>query len=151
MGLAKMFGGPLGSDVPAAVVAARCFIVAAIAIERTTQEELLQPVAILIAKIARIRREMEVVPTAVTVFVAELGEQGRIVIVYASGHYPLAVTERASDAKLSRDRLANERALIGDFAEKIGQLALDFEGHHLRFQRLGCHIAFSESGKRCRG
>src|SRR5262249_25531305 len=46
--------------------------------------------------------------------------------------------------------LADEGALVRELVEQLGQLALDFEGHHLRLGRLG-GLARHSSGPLVRG
>ena len=64
MSLAVVFVDAVGTDVPAAIVAAGNFVVAAIAEERPTQEKLLKASARLLIQLARIERHMQLIATA---------------------------------------------------------------------------------------
>ncbi len=57
MGLALMFGGTIGGDVPAAVVADRGLVVAAIAVERAAVEKLFQPGLVFRSQLAGVVRQ----------------------------------------------------------------------------------------------
>ena len=67
MGLAMVFVDAIGTDVPAAVVAAGHFLKTAVAKEWAAQEELLQANARLVVERARIERQMQLVAAAFAV------------------------------------------------------------------------------------
>ena len=49
-------------------------------------------------------------------------------VVDAARHDALALAQRAGDAELGRDGLADEGALVGQLVEQVGELVLDLEG-----------------------
>ncbi len=146
MGLAVVLVNEVGGDVPAAVVAAGRLVIAAVAVQRAAEEELLQPAPCLIVEIAGVQRQVQRVAAAVAAPRAEAIQQRGVVVVQASRHHSLAVTQRTGDAELGRDGLADEGALVGQLVEQLGQLALDLEGHDRSLGRLACHVGVPGGG-----
>src|SRR5262249_23755593 len=98
---------------PAAIVTGRSFFEAAVAIEGTAVEKLLQPYAVLLRQVAGFARQTQLVAAAVALAQVELAQQRRIVIVDTPGHHPLSIAQRTGHAKLRGDGFANKGAFVG--------------------------------------
>src|SRR5437773_6630097 len=83
VGLAVVFGGLFGGDVPAAVVAGRGLVVAAVAVERAAVEELLQALAVLGCQGAGVEFHGQFAAAAVALVLVVLLEDGGVVVVEA--------------------------------------------------------------------
>src|SRR5438034_4784169 len=134
---ALMFGD--FGHVPAALAARGRLFVAVVAVQRSAVEELLQARAFILRKVAVFARQGHGVAAALAIARVEIAEQGGIVVVHAATDDAAAVAQRTRHLHLRRDRLANERTLVRQLIEKLGQLFFHFEGHHRGLVRLTRH------------
>jgi hypothetical protein len=129
MRFAMVLVDAIRADVPATVVAARCFVVATIAKERAAEEELFQPRPCFVIQLTGVKRNVHLVSATLATSGIEAGQERSIMVMDAARHNTLAMTERTSNAELRRDGSADKIALIRQLIEQFGQFALDFEGN----------------------
>ena len=124
--LALVFGDVLGVHVPAAVIAAGGLHIAAVTVQRTSQEKLLQPAAILVAQVSPASSgTCSLLPQPSQLrSEPELAEQRSKVIVCATRHHPFTVAQRTSHSQLGGDRFADKGALVGQHIQQLGQAPL---------------------------
>src|SRR5262249_35641337 len=75
VGLALGFGGAVGGDVPAAVVAGGCLVIASVAVKRAAVEELFESFVVVGGQVAGVARQRQGVATAVAVTHVQLGQE----------------------------------------------------------------------------
>src|SRR5262245_35096483 len=131
VGLAHVVEDVFLVDVPAAGGARRCLLETAVAVERTAEEELLQPDVVLLRQRAGVERQVDLGAAAVAGVLVVLADQRSVVVVNAARHHTLAGTERTGRAELSLDGAADEGALVGERVEQVGQVFLNLEGDYL--------------------
>jgi hypothetical protein len=126
---ALMFGDVIGGNVPTAIVTGRGLIVARIAVKRAAVEKLLQPSVVLGGEVARFARQRQLIATPLAVAAIELTQQPRVMIMNPTGDDSFAIAQGASHAELSSNGFPNERALVGELVQKLGQVFFHFECH----------------------
>ena len=120
-----VLNGAFGTDVPAAIAAGGRLVVAAVAVEGAAGEELLQARTDIRCQLAGIGRQPDVVAAAIAMAVRHLLEKGGVMIVHGSRHHSRAAAQGAGHVQLRRDGLANERALVRQLVQEVGELLLD--------------------------
>lgn len=134
-----MFFDELGRDVPTAVVAGGRLVIATVAIEGSTVEELLQPRSIFGFEVAGIAWQWQLVAATIAAPGVQSSQERGIMVVHAPRHHASPVAQRTGHAELSGNRFPNKRALIRQFIEEFGQLGFDFESHYSGLQGLAGH------------
>src|SRR5437868_10406545 len=132
MGVLFVFLDLIACDMPTTIAAGRSFLEAGIAVKRAAVERLFEAVLIFFRQIARILRERHLIAAAVAGARIPARDQRRIMIMRPATDLAGTVAERASNAHLGGDRLADEGAFVGKLVEKICQLGFDLEGDNFR-------------------